>query len=404
MLDPRLRQAILAEAKQKRSFYLYDEKTLTDSIKSLQKAFAHEQLLYSVKCNPNRSVLKKIFSSGIDADAASLGEVYAAADCGVPSEHIFFSAPGKSREVLARSLGQCILIADSLREIRQINELAKERNMKVPIGVRINPNFTFTGNKGVPSKFGIDEDQFREAIPELRELSHTLVIGLHVHLQSQELDFRKLTAYYEKIFTMAARIQRSLNAPLVFLNLGGGIGIPYVPGEEPCDIMLLAKNLERLRFLRQDSLAQARILIESGRYLAGPCGWYVTHVVDTKLSQGSHIAILANTLNGYLRACIEPMLTKANPHAPAREPLFYRAGSTPFYVLNDVQEKEAVSVYGSLCTSADLVAEDAWLPKLSIGDVVAFPNAGAYGYVLTPFQFSTQLRPSEIYLHAPAAG
>lgn len=400
MLTQRLRTLLLAEAKKHESFYFYDEQTLMESIHRLQQAFPHEQILYSIKCNPHRAILKTIFSSGIDADAASLGEVYAASDCGVPSDHIYYSAPGKSDYCLEKALGQCILIADSLNEIRRIDALAATKNMKVPIGVRINPNFSYTDKQGHSSKFGIDEDAFFSALPELKKLSHILIIGVHTHLRSQELNWNILCSYYKNVFSMASLIQEKLDSPLCFLNLGSGIGIPYCQDEADCDIESLGQELEKLRVIYEDTFSQARILIESGRYLAGPCGWYVTHIIDTKESHGSHIAIAANTLNGFLRPCLEHLVTSISETAPAREPLFYRAGSTPFYVLNDTQEMEKVTIYGNLCTAADIIASDVLLPKLSPGDVLAFPHAGAYSAVLTPFQFSSQVPPEILFLTA----
>lgn len=396
-LDARIRNLILATAKDHVSFYLYDEVTLEDRIRRLRSAFAHEQILYSIKCNPHRAILNKIFSSGIDADAASLGEVYAASDCGVPSDHIFYSAPGKSQYSLEHALGQCILIADSLQEIQRIEELAGKRNMKVTIGVRINPDFSFTRATGSPSKFGIDEREFLNALPRLKQLQHVIIIGLHTHIRSQELDWQVLFSYYENVFALAGHIQLALGTPLLFINLGSGIGIPYTATEHEVDIEALAKKLEQLRFLRQDTLAQARVLIESGRYLAGPCGWYVTHVVDTKTSHGKRIAILQNTLNGFLRPCLEQFITQIAPAAAPREPLFYKNGSTTFYVLNEETETEEVTLYGNLCTAADLIAKDMVLPRLTCGDVVVFPQAGAYSASLTPFQFSSQVPPAEIY-------
>ena len=108
MLTQHLRTLLLTEAKRHESFYFYDEQTLKESIHHLQQAFPHEQILYSIKCNPHRAMLKTIFASGIDADAASLGEVYAASDCGVPSDHIYYSAPGKSDYCLEKALSSRI--------------------------------------------------------------------------------------------------------------------------------------------------------------------------------------------------------------------------------------------------------------------------------------------------------
>ena len=113
-----------------------------------------------------------------------------------------------------------------------------------------------------------------------------------------------------------------MGSPLLFLNVGSGIGIPYAADEGECDIGQLVKGLDSLRRIHEDVLAQARSILESGRYLVGPCGWYVTYIVDTKESWGKHIAIAANTLNGFLRPSLEHLVMTANPDMVPTEPLF----------------------------------------------------------------------------------
>lgn len=173
------------QAKRYDSFYLYDEGQIVAQTDKLKEHFPGVLFLYSVKCNCNSSVLRSVFSQGFGADAASMGEVEKALAAGLSKENIYYSAPGKSIEDIRNTIEASVLIADSIDEVKRIQRVAEEMNIAVEIGLRINPDFSFDGDEGIPSKFGIDEEQAITFIKDA-DFSNIKITGLHVHLRCQE--------------------------------------------------------------------------------------------------------------------------------------------------------------------------------------------------------------------------
>ncbi len=382
------------------SFYLYDAEIIKNSIKKLQNNFPNITFLYSLKTNPHKEIIKTIFAQGVGADAASFGEVRLSLQNKLAPELIQYSTPGKTRENIAEALESTTIIADSLNEIFLIQEIAKDKNIQVKIGVRLNPNFTFFGNSGVVNKFGIDEDQFFAKLEELKSLSHVTIAGIHVHSRSQELDFKIIFSYYEKLFSLISRVQTALNAPLQFVNMGSGIGINYALEDSPLDVVSLGKMTADLIDSQRKNFPDLKIFIETGRYLVGKSGIYVAKVLDYKISHGKKFVILANTLNGFIRPSLAKLVESYSQEEKPfmTEPLFTCKNAFPLLTTSTSKEEECVSLVGNLCTAADVVATDVVLPKLEIGDGVIFSNAGSYAAVLSPMQFSSQVPPVEIFM------
>lgn len=382
------------------SFYLYYEKVILDRINNLKENFPQIEFLYSLKTNPNENLLDIIYSENLGADAASLKEVELSYDRLKDKEKIQFSAPGKSRKDIEGSIEKSIIIADSINEIYLISEVAKDKNINVEIGVRLNPNFTFTENKGISGKFGIDEDVFFEKFEKLNNLSNIEIIGIHVHSKSQELNHKILENYYKNLLNLTSRVKEKLEGNLKFINMGSGIGIPYEIDDEEVNVEELGKTLEKLLLDFKETLENVNFYIVTGRYLVGKAGIYATKVRDKKISFGKTFIILNNTLNGFYRPSISQMVNLytdlKNP--PPNEPLYTSSNSSQFFPLEERGEIETVTIMGNLCTAADVIEKDLTFPKLEIGDVIVFNNAGSYSIVLTPLQFASMERPKEFIL------
>lgn len=395
-----LEQAILEAAKTHESFYLYDEAAIVSQCERLKAAFPDLTLLYSVKANPNPQILKTIFAQGIGADAASAGEVMLAQKLGLPETKIYYSAPGKTARDLAKAFGCAHLIADSLDEISRIEKIAAERNTHISIGLRINPDFSFTGETGLPSKFGVDEDAAFRFLRSF-ESRHVSVAGLHVHLKSQVLDAAALVRCHRKILALAERFEQETGIELSYVNLGSGIGVPYAPEDSPLDLEALGRETcAAIRAFRRKH-PKVRFYLESGRFLVGPCGVYAAVVCDRKVSHGKTFVILRSTLGGFFRPSLARLLEAVAPDGGpmACEPLY--TGKNAFTITAPGKtgtKREVVTLVGSLCTAADVIAEDIELPRLSVGDVVAVSNAGAYAAALSPMQFSSQDPPAQLVL------
>lgn len=380
------------------SFYLYDEQSIISRINLLKKFFPSVEFLYSIRCNPNENILKSIFKNNFGASVSSIGEFRLAQKLGLPKEKIFYSAPGKSMNDLQDSYEHLMLIADSISEIERLKYLAKVRNEQIKIGIRINPNFTYEKDEGISSKFGIDEKDAIDYLEKNDEL-YVKIVGIHTHIKSQELDCSKLNRYHKKVFQLAEKIEYSIGHKLDFINLGSGIGIPYSQDDKEFNIEWLGSEMEERISNFKMSHPKIKVFMESGRYIVGKCGTYVTHVIDKKKSRGKTFVILQNMLNGFFGPSMSHLIKnysgKENPES--LEPLFTKLNANEIKILNPTNETELVTVVGNLCTEADVILSDCILPRLRIGDVVTFSNAGSYAFVLSPMQFGLQEKPAELF-------
>lgn len=392
------KDVILRCAEKWDSFYLYDEHGILESIEALKSNFPQVDFLYSIKCNPNAHVLRCIFEQGFGADAASAAEVRLAYDNGVSPGNIYYSAPGKAMKDIESCIGKAVLIADSIDEINRIQTAAARLNKVINIGIRINPNFTFAGTGGVPSKFGIDEAQAMQFLKE-GSLTNVKISGIHIHVKSQELNEEVLAAYYKKVFEVSKKCAE-LCGGLEFVNMGSGMGVPYSQTDVPLDLMKLYAIIKESLNEYKNSCPETRIIIEVGRYAVCKSGVYITKVADRKVSYGKTYLILKNTLNGFIRPSLARLIEHYAPKAnlPGTEPLFTSKHAFDFLSLKDEAPSETVTLAGNLCTASDVFAEDIQMPRLECGEVVIITNAGSYAAVLSPFQFSLQERPVELFL------
>ena len=187
-----------------------------------------------------------------------------------------------------------------------------------------------------------------------------------------------------------------------FINFGGGLGIVYSSlNDIPLDLDLLSDECENL-FQRFRDKINARLIIETGRFVVCEAGQYVTHIVDIKESRGTKYLIVENGLNGFLRPSIAELLTAYTPEGSKLqgcEPLFTAKDAFEFTIFE--REKsflEKVSIVGNLCTSADIMAKDIMLPKTNIGDILVVSKAGSYSYTLTPVLFASHPLPLQFYM------
>lgn len=393
-------KVIYQQAKQYDSFYLYDEAEIIQNIYDMKKYFHNINFLYSIKTNANTNIVHCILSNQFGVDAASVAEVLMGKSENVPKENIQYSAPGKTRKNIIDTMDISTIIADSLNEMKLIDSVAKEKNSVLKIGVRLNPNFSFESKNGIASKFGIDEEKFFERVSDVLAMKNIEIVGVHIHIKSQELNDAKLSSYYENVLMLAQKVQMVLGKSLAFINMGSGLGIPYEISDSKVDIKKLAERTQKLIHSFSQTFGNTQIFIETGRYVVGESGLYVTKVLDKKCSHGKTYVILNNTLNGFIRPSIAQLITKyaGDGNLVASEPLYTTKNPSQIIVLNESQTFEIVELVGNLCTATDMVASNIELPCLEIGDIVVFTNAGSYAAVLSPMQFSSQIPPKELFL------
>ena len=375
--------------------YLYEEKEIRNACGELKAKLAGFDFLYSVKANPFEPIVRCVADEGFGADAASPGEVMESLKCDIDPENIYYSAPGKTKDDILLTAGKCVLIADSLNEICMIQQIAVDKGESISIGIRVHPGFTMDGNPQGSSKFGIDLEDINALKDTLKSCPDVIPAGIHIHLKSQVLDIHKLTAYYLNVMETALTLKKELGMEIRFINFGSGIGTVYDPDTDlPVNLKKLAEELQPVHEINRE--LQARLLIETGRYVVCNAGRYITPVVDKKVSHSTTYLIVRNGLNGFMRPAIASMLKKVTgDHIPGMEPLFTKEKEFEVRVLNDSTEQETVTIVGNLCTAIDTIRENVTMNKAEIGDLIEISNAGSYGYSLSPLLFANHTTPKQ---------
>ena len=389
--------------------YLYNEQTISEQLTTLQQSLPDFSICYSIKTNPNIHICSYMKTRGLGADAASANEVLLAHKVGFSRNDIFYSAPGKTTEDISKTLDKCIIVADSYNELAMINEVSSKLNVRAKVGLRINPNYSFSAGSapqampGIPSKFGVDEERLLESKPFFDNLKFVEISGIHVYLRSQILDHKVIYFYLKSIFELAEFCTSQLNWDLSFVDFGGGFGIPYSEHDTPLDWETLKPMVRDLvssqKIIQKDKV---RLIIESGRFLVSAAGTYITKIVDIKVSRGSKFLIVHGGMNGFFRPVFQNIISQfpiSVQMDKTLEPLFSFLSACEVAIPSKAgQPQEIVSVVGNLCTGIDVLAKDVYLPHPEIGDIVSLNNAGAYAYTLTPSAFASHPIAKEIYL------
>lgn len=374
--------------------YLYEEALIKERCRALSEAMPEVDFLYSVKANPFMPVLKTIAAQGFGADAASANEVLLAQQAGIPGDRIYYSAPGKTLQDMQKVWGKCTIIADSLSELDRLEQCAAAKKEQVAVGIRVNPNFSMNDTAAVSSKFGIDEEQLKAAnlcFPHLK------ITGIHVHLRSQILDADLLCGYYQNCYMLAERMSGLNGVDIQFINFGSGIGTVYDSADEkPLALEKIGRTLQTLSAKNHDGL-QAKLILETGRFVVCNAGTYYTRIIDRKVSCGKTYLVVQNAMNGFLRPAIAELLRQNVGVFPGngQEPLYTCGSQSEFRILGRDGDCETVDIVGNLCTALDVMARDITLSHAEIGDILAVSNAGSYGCTLTPLLFSGQEQPKE---------
>ncbi|MDU1912176.1 pyridoxal-dependent decarboxylase [Fusobacterium sp.] len=391
---------LLAFLKEHVPCYIYNGEQIAGQCQKLKTELSDFEFLYSIKTNPFSHIIQNISKEGFGADAASAGEVFLSLDNGIAPENIFYSAPGKTEKDIEMCYGKCTIIADSISEIKHINVIAARHKEIVKIGIRVNPNFSMQNECGTSSKFGIDIEQLLEGEDILAEYSNIKVAGFHIHIQSQILDFQILGRYYKNCFELAKKIHSIKNVNIEFINFGSGIGALYRETQDtPVDLEKLNNMISEIAEENR-AVLNARLLIETGRFITCNAGRYYTHIIDIKESLGQKYLIVENAMNGFMRPSIANLIYKtAGEILTGYEPLYTCQDEFAVQVLNESTEKERVNIVGNLCTALDVIRENAEVNHTQIGDIIEITNAGSYAYSLSPLLFSSHRIPKQYYLY-----
>lgn len=371
-------------------FYAYSATQIKTDFAELKRSLPHDiDYFYSLKANPNKSLVALLHEAGTGCEVCSLVELEIALRQGVAPSDIIFVGPGKH----INELTQCCLagikavVVESIEEMRLLNDIAAGLGVIQNIALRINPDFTGEKAKlvmsGKPRQFGIDEQLLPQAFALLGQLTQLRLAGIHIYLGTRILDWQALANNTQNILTLAATLQQTYEIALDFVDVGGGFGVRYFDKEKALDLPALGEALLPLVNNYRQAFPHCRIVIELGRFLIARAGIFVTRVNYLKPSREEWFAVCDGGANCHGSAAgINSLIRRNFPMA--------RLGPSRPGDLHRYQ------VTGPLCTPTDLLGENIMLAELRSGDLIGIAHSGAYGASASPVGFLSFGHPAEV--------
>jgi diaminopimelate decarboxylase len=366
-------------------FYLYDERAIRANVRALRQAFAWAasfQEYFAVKALPNPFILKLLRAEGLGADCSSLPELLLAEHAGMRGQQIMFSSNDTpaSEFQKARQLSAII----NLDDLSHLAYLEQHAGLPELLSFRYNPGRLRAGNDiiGRPeeAKFGLTRAQLFEAYAQAHARG-VRRFGLHAMIASNELDPHYFVETAAMLFDLVGEIGERLGITCEFVNIGGGIGIPYRPEQSPVDLQRVADGIAQAyrAKITDRGLAPLKLFLECGRVITGPYGYLISRVRHIKRTYKQFVG---------MDACMADLM---------------RPGMYGAYHHITVLGKQQLAtdgcydVTGSLCENNDKFAIDRPLPPIEVGDLLAFHDAGAHGQSMG-FNYNGKLRPAELLL------
>lgn len=368
-------------------FHIYDENAIIENAENLKKAFAwnpgfHE--FFAVKATPNPYLVKMLASHGFGCDCSSYPELLISEKAGNTGENIMFTSndTGDYEFKKAVELGSII----NLDDISHITYLEKTAGIPELVSFRYNPGNLKSGNAiiGTPeeAKYGCMEDQLFEGYKTLMNKG-VKRFGIHTMVASNELNEEYFVETARILFNLVVKLNKKLGIRFDFINLGGGIGIPYRPEQKPVDIQKISDGIKKEydTILVPNGLAPVKLYLESGRYITGPYGYLITTVRHLKHTFRDYVGTDAS-MNNLMR----PGMYGAYHHITV-------LGK------EDAPCDHIYDVTGSLCENNDKFAIQRPLPEIEVGDIIAIHDAGAHGHAMG-FNYNGKLRSAELLLRS----
>jgi diaminopimelate decarboxylase len=355
--------------------FLYDGALLKARVAALRAAMpAGLHLHYAVKANPYLPLVELMAGLVDGFDVASEGEMRLALEAGMAAARISFAGPGKrDRELAAAIEAGVTLNIESAGELARAGALAEARGIRARVALRVNPPFALKGSGmrmgGTASPFGVEAGEAPALLARMQAPPFEWR-GLHIFAGSQNLSVEALLEAQRETVALAAGLAPA-SPPLV--NLGGGLGVPYFPGDRALDLDALGRGLGAILASRPPALAETGFALELGRFLVAEAGVYLCRVVDRKMSGGELFVVTDGGLHHQLAATgnFGTVIRRNYPLVNAS-----RKGL-----------REVSTVVGCLCTPLDRLGERVALARAEVGDIVAVFMAGAYGRSASPERF-----------------
>lgn len=364
-------------------FYLYDERAIRENVRRFNRAFSilpSFQEYFAVKAAPNPYLMKIFLEEGCGVDCSSLAELVLAEKTGFSGENIYMSANDTPIEEFAKAkeLGSII----NLDDITNIQFIEENIGLPEMISCRYNPGPLRTGNaiigNPIEAKYGFTRDQIYEGYKILKDkgIKH---FGIHTMVASNELNPEYFLETARMMFDLVYKLKVIVGVDIEVINLGGGLGIPYIPEDKPIDYEVLATNIKDIynEKIIDRGLYPAKIAFESGRLMTGPYGYLITKAINKKETYKDYIG-----LDACMADLMRPALYNAYHHIT---------------VIGKEQEHldHKYDIVGSLCENNDKFAIDRYLPEVDIGDILVFHDVGAHGHCMG-FNYNGKLRSAEV--------
>ncbi len=360
--------------------YVYAANTIRERYRQLDAAFQDlpHHIHFAMKANSSLAILRLVQELGAGVDIVSGGELFRAREAGFGGGDIVFSGVGKTVREIEQALDAHVLLinVESEAELLTIEAVAEARGVIAPIAIRVNPEVTVetphayirTGEKG--QKFGIPRDDVERIAALARELPHVALLGLGMHLGSQIANADPMREALPRLLDVV-RVVRAQGHPLAYLDVGGGLAVPYAPGEPRADVSDYASLITDA--IRGTGL---HLLLEPGRFIVADAGVLLTRVLYRKHAAGKDFVVTDAGMNDLVR------------------PALYQA----FHDIESVVATEGAltaDVVGPICESGDFFAKERLLANVQAGDLLAVRTVGAYGYTMAS-NYNSRPRPAEV--------
>ena len=368
-------------------FHIYDEKGIRENARKVKKAFSWNKGFkeyFAVKATPNPYIMKILKEEGCGMDCSSLAELILSEKCGITGNEIMFSSNDTPAEEFkyARGLNATI----NLDDITHIDFLKKEAGIPKRISCRFNPGGKFELGTDImddpgDSKYGLTRAQMKEAFLKLKELGAE-EFGIHSFLASNTVSNEYYPTLAKILFEVAVELKEETGVHIGFINLSGGVGIPYTPDKEPNDIIKIGEGVRKAyeEILVPAGMGDVAIYTEMGRFMLGPYGHLVTKAIHEKHIYKEYIGVDACAAN-----LMRPAMYGAYHHITVMGK-------------EDAACDHVYDITGSLCENNDKFAIDRYLPKVDMGDLLVIHDTGAHGFAMG-YNYNGKLKSSEILLH-----
>jgi len=367
-------------------FHIYDEKAIRENARRLKKAFSwlgdDFKEYFAVKATPNPHILKIMKDEGFGTDCSSLPELILSEKTGITGENIMFTSnetPAKEYSK-AKELGAII----NLDDITHINYLEEQVGLPELLSFRYNPGPLREGNAiiGNPeeAKYGFTKEQLFEGYRMIKGKG-VKRFGIHTMVASNELNADYFVETVNMLVDLVIEIHSELGINFEFINMGGGIGIPYQPDQEPVDLEYVAGEVKKIfdKKIKGSELDPLKLYMENGRMITGPYGYLVARAIHKKEIYKNYIGLDASMAN-----LMRPGMYQAYHHVTV-------LGK------ENKPHDHTYDIVGSLCENNDKFAIDRKLPKIDIGDIIVIHDAGAHGHAMG-FNYNGKLRSAELLI------